>query len=73
MRLIGLMHWQMFEENLWRKMSSRPECKYLNSSLLFLEIFSYIKGSSEAVKTKEGHLSASGYEEVISILESVAR
>lgn len=54
----------MYEDVLWRKMRSRPECKDLKSSLLFLEIFSYIKGSAEALRTEQGFLSETNYKQV---------
>lgn len=58
------MHGQLYEDVLWCKMRSRPECKDLKSSLLFLEIFSYIKGSAEALRTEQGFLSEPEYRQV---------
>lgn len=55
----------MFEDMVWSRMRSRPECKDFKSSLLFLEIFSFIKGSAEAVITKQGYLSEEDYEKVL--------
>lgn len=50
---------------MWRKMSSQPECKDLKSSLVFLEIFSYIKGSAEAAHSENGYLSEIDYKQVL--------
>jgi len=59
-----LMSYQYFADVLWKKLTSKQERASLKPSLVFQEIMSYIKGSSEALESEKGHLKLDQYLEV---------
>ena len=54
----------VFESKLWSKVCKRKKTKNLHPSLVWMEIQSFIKGSSEALHTKNGCLSLEEYQEI---------
>ncbi|GMH41224.1 hypothetical protein BSKO_09134 [Bryopsis sp. KO-2023] len=59
-----LLTYDIFKQKIWPRISNKGHFKDLTPSLVVQEIWSYIKGSSEALQCKEGHLSKEGYLEV---------
>ena len=53
-----------FENQLWPKMCKKKKRLDFHPSLVWMEIRSFIKGSYEALHTKNGHLSLESYQEI---------
>ncbi|GMH41232.1 hypothetical protein BSKO_09142 [Bryopsis sp. KO-2023] len=53
--------YDIFKQEIWPRISNKGHFKDLTPSLVVQEIWSYIKGSSEALQCEEGHLSLEGY------------
>ena len=63
-RSMVFVSYSTFENLLWSKMCKKKKRVDFHPSLVWMEIRSFIKGSYEALHTKNGHLSLGSYQKI---------